>query len=174
MKACFKCGIEKPLDAFYKHKRMADGHFNKCKECTKRDVSAHRAAHLDRIQEYDRQRGKLAHRIEAVKRRAATDHARALARSAHKKWAERNPDRLRANHAVSNAIRDGRLHRPACCMAPGCFETRDVQAHHHHYDNPLDVNWLCGQCHKAVHNQHREYNRRRAGSAAQQREGTLT
>tara|TARA_R110000868_G_scaffold154870_2_gene381124 strand:+ start:552 stop:1082 length:531 start_codon:yes stop_codon:yes gene_type:complete len=36
-KQCFKCLTVKPITDFYTHKRMGDGHLNKCKDCTKRD-----------------------------------------------------------------------------------------------------------------------------------------
>ena len=38
-KICFKCGIDKPITDYYVHKKMGDGHLNKCKQCTKNDVS---------------------------------------------------------------------------------------------------------------------------------------
>lgn len=33
MKICNECGEEKPLNEFYAHRRMKDGHFNRCKSC---------------------------------------------------------------------------------------------------------------------------------------------
>ena len=64
MKKCFKCGIEKELDEFYRHSRMADGHLNKCKECTKNDVAKYREENIDKIREYDRRRGGTKKKIE--------------------------------------------------------------------------------------------------------------
>lgn len=38
-KKCFKCCNILPIQEFYVHKKMPDGHLNKCKKCTIKDTS---------------------------------------------------------------------------------------------------------------------------------------
>ena len=67
-KICFKCSNSKPLDNFYAHAEMADGHLNKCKDCTKKDTAEREARMANdpiwREKELER------HRIKAAKFRA--------------------------------------------------------------------------------------------------------
>jgi hypothetical protein len=57
MKTCFKCNKKLSLGMFYKHPQMPDGHVNKYKECNKKDVTNNRNKNIDRVREYDRNRG---------------------------------------------------------------------------------------------------------------------
>lgn len=55
-KVCFKCKQEKDLDSYYKHKQMGDGYLNKCKDCTKKDVSTHSKNPINGCKNYDQYR----------------------------------------------------------------------------------------------------------------------
>jgi hypothetical protein len=133
-KECFKCKTVKPLEDFYKHPKMPDGHVNKCKECNKNDVTASRNKNIEKVRAYDRARGKKPERI-----KAAIESTRV--------WREEDKRRARAHSAVSRALRSGELVRRPCCR---CGEDKSV-AHHEDYDKPLEVMWLCQPCHKQRH-----------------------
>lgn len=134
MKKCFKCGAEKPYTEFYKHPRMADGHLNKCKECTKTDVKERRATN-PAVQEYDRMRGN----------RQNTGYLAG--------YRKRYPKKYSAHQSVAWAVKSGRLVNPGIC---GCGSTFHVEAHHDDYDKPLEVRWLCSLCHKRWHAEYGE------------------
>lgn len=145
-KRCFKCLEVKALDDFYAHSRMADGRLNKCKLCTKADVTRHRLENLERIRAYDKLRGSQAHRVAARKEYLKTPEGRAARERARRASRARFPNRAAARNAVSNAIRDGRLVRQPCLMCGS-----QAEAHHPDYDRPLDVVWLCQSHHKQAH-----------------------
>ena len=136
-KKCFKCAVKKPLCEFYKHSQMADGHINKCKECAKKDVREHRSKN-ESVRRHDRQRWRQnENRRERVYLNA-------------KKWAINHPKKRKAQHAVNNAVRDGRLVKANECECCG-DSSRSIHGHHDDYDYPLGVRWLCPVCHQKWH-----------------------
>lgn len=135
-KKCFKCGLSKDESDFYIHKAMTDGHLGKCKECTKKDANEHRNKNIDRIRAYDRQRGKLPHRI-----KSNVEYTR--------KYRKVYPLRYAANTLLGNAVERGKVKRPKICSM--CKKKNKVFGHHKDYYKPLDVIWVCQICHKELH-----------------------
>lgn len=150
MKTCFKCSRSLPLDAFYAHPGMADGRLNKCKECAKADVRKHREENLERVKAYDRARGSLPHRVALREEYAKTARGIEANRAAKERWISRNPEKRKAQQAVNNAVRDGKMVKPDRCERCGQTHSR-IHGHHADYSKPLDVKWVCPQCHRAEH-----------------------
>lgn len=153
MKECFRCQEVKALSEYYRHPHMGDGHLNKCKSCTKADSRKHREEKLLVILEYNRQRGQLQHRKEAVKRRAPKYNRQ----RDNEIMREKYPDQRRARTALSNAVRDGKIEKPTACQ--NCGTKGRLHGHHHDYSKPLDVQWLCVDCHGAIHRAENEARR---------------
>ena len=130
MKKCFKCGETKPLADYYPHKQMGDGHLNKCKECAKNDATNHRNNNLEKIREYDRERGNR--QTKEYRDQQKADF----------------PNKYRANTAVAHAKRSGLL-IPEPCETCG---TEDyIHGHHDDYLKPLKIRWLCAAHHHQWH-----------------------
>jgi len=148
-KECFKCGKEKPLDLFYKHSQMHDGHLNKCKECTKKDVKSNRNDNIDYYRKYDRDRADDEKRVLARKEYGKTEAGKIAYRKCRSKYYLRYPLRRKAHNMVSNYIRDGKLKRPDSCQS--CKAECSPEAHHCDYSKPIEVMWLCKNCHVNWH-----------------------
>lgn len=127
-KKCFKCGETKPLDCFYAHPQMRDGHLNKCKECAREDRRRHEENAADSV---------LRTRL---------------------KVCGKNPTQKNAYRAVEMALKCGVLARPEVCHGCGCNDDEHrIEAHHHDYSKPLDVIWLCTPCHRRMDSQRRAH-----------------
>jgi hypothetical protein len=70
---------------------------------------------------------------------------------------ERYPEKIRARQRIY-------YHKKAGNIIPGvcenCRTDKRIEAHHPDYENPLEVIWLCVDCHREVHQKEREHGKR--------------
>lgn len=102
-----------------------------CKKCVKDAVGKYREENIDRIRAYDRARGN----------RQGPDYA--------VRYRNQYPTHRAAHVALGNAVRDGKVIAWPVCAIPDC--AGKPEAHHTHYDAPLEVVWLCPAHHKQAH-----------------------
>lgn len=133
MKTCFKCNIAQPEECFYKHSEMKDGSLNKCIECTKKDQQQNYLEHRESKKAYDKKRNQDPER---KKKRLAYQ----------RKMRAKAPHKYLARSKVRRALKKGALSKNPCevCGNP------QSEAHHHDYNQPLDVRWLCLLHHRII------------------------
>lgn len=116
---------------------MPDGHLNKCKECTKRDVKLNYESKREQYSQYERDRFKRPER-------------KAQILDSQRNRRVKFPEKEAAYRKVNRALKSGKLTKLPCEV---CGTEVKVQAHHHDYFKPLDVRWLCFTCHREEHGQ---------------------
>ena len=136
-KKCFKCGLVKSIDEFYKHKMMLDGHLGKCIDCTKSDVRKnYQSKSVEERRRYEKARG-------------LTPNRRLSRVEVGKRYREKYPEKISARRAVRYALQSGKLEKGACefegseCSGP-------IHAHHDDYTKPLKVRWFCEHHHRKL------------------------
>lgn len=128
-KTCSACGITKPLDSFVKNRHRPGGRGSPCIVCWRRnDALRHRAKFQN-----------------DASHRQASNKARSLRRKPYK----RDPVKNKARLALAHAVQRGEIIRPSACEK--CGTTCQPHGHHEDYSKPLDVQWLCKDCHAKVH-----------------------
>ena len=131
MRRCTGCGEEKPAEAFWAWQRCWE-----CRRASRRALARERRA-----------AGLVQAKARAIYHDPARGERAKVARHLAR-WRAKNPEKIRAQHAVENALKRGRLTRQACAVE-GCGAT--AQAHHADYSKPLEVQWLCALHHARQH-----------------------
>lgn len=123
MKVCTRCNESKNLSQFGRNKSQSSGYNPHCKQC-------HKLAYPNRPWN-------------------KTAKGRNSAKTAAKAWSARNREKVNAHSNLSYHLSKGHLTKPLLCQS--CGGASKLDAHHENYSLPLDVIWLCRQCHKSVH-----------------------
>lgn len=132
--------------------KMGLGRQDQCRECKK----AYYRSDVGRIQKGNADK---AWRLRNPEKYAAKCRAASIA-GALRRRDPRNAIKTIAQQKVTDAVRRGRLQKPDRCSSCGRTGIR-LDGHHEDYSKPLEVKWLCVQCHS---DRHRQINAAKAGA----------
>jgi len=136
---CGWCGERKKFDDMVKDKRRQSGCVSRCKKCEnkdqKRNLDYYRAWR-ENHREQERVRG-LKYWRKHKKQYKIYEKCR------------RHSVEVKARQKLRNAITDGRIKKPSICEE--CKSKKILHGHHDDYTKPLEVRWLCSECHGVYH-----------------------
>lgn len=101
-KICTKCGIDRPLSEYHKHKRGRYGLQPRCKTCLLEENSAYKAAHREEGRAYNKgYYEQNREKVLAYTSQWAKDNKDKVNENA-KRWREKNPERAKEVRATYN------------------------------------------------------------------------
>ena len=138
MKKCSKCKQLKGEAEFYKDKRTPDGLKYQCKECHMESSIRTRDENLKRKYNKEYMRRERKRNPEKYRKR---ERIFSRKRPKNKKYLARKK--------LNNALKREDINKPNKCS--DCGKKAKVTAHHKNYEKPLDIEWLCYECHGKRH-----------------------
>jgi len=156
MKDCITCKKLLELDCFHKDKRRKDGHRSECKECAsarcRKWCRENKEKYRECLRKWYRKNREKKHAAAREWYRANKERASATARE----YRQANPEKRKAQQAVNDAIRAGKLYKGPCIF---CGTKENVDGHHDNYSKLLDVIWMCRKHHREFHMHKRDLER---------------
>lgn len=63
------------------------------------------------------------------------------------------PDQYKARYTLNNTVYSGKIIKPKKCSK--CLKkSKYIHGHHENYKKPLEVIWVCHQCHLKIHKEY--------------------
>lgn len=149
---CTACLVAKPTHEFAME---GERQRKQCRECmrAKRRTPKRRALRNAMM----RKAQSKAARNASVRKRQGLESVRISQRKKSKRQAAKYPEKAKVKRLVRSAIEAGHLIRPLACglcntiPKPARGGRTAIHAHHPDYTKPLEIQWLCQQCHTNVH-----------------------
>lgn len=154
VKTCSRCKLTLPLSDYYIKRRYGKPDYV-CKKCSV-ELSTIRANSNKEQTSARNRRFKLKNADKIAKQGAEyRKRNRAKINQRYRDRYATETEKYKARTQLGYAIRNGNLTRPNFCEK--CGKQTTPQGHHHDYSKPLEVQWLCQQCHSF---EHRKYGKR--------------
>lgn len=146
-KRCSRCKEIKDVSEFYRRDGTPGRYTSHCKSCQAkyRQTAGYKALHRKADEKWRRtEKGRLYNRAQCKKYNQTEGYKKSI-----NKWRAAHPERRAAHIKFAHAIAGNKIKRPSVCSA--CKVQCTPEGHHPDYSKPLDVIWLCRQCHVDLH-----------------------
>lgn len=150
MKICNLCKETKPYEDFPRHSSYKDGYYSRCKKCNYALEKEWRKNNQGKKREIrTRYRGKNKEKIRYADKLFYAKNKERICEY-QKQYKKSNPLVKSAYQEYEKALRNGVLQRPDICQI--CDQSgKKIDGHHHDYEKPLEVIWICKSCHAYIH-----------------------
>ena len=147
MKTCSKCKVKKEPSEFNIRRASKDGLCSQCRECSRKSLRTYQKTEKGKEARHKYRQTKAGKEVlqRADQRYRQTENGKKSHSVGCQKYNLLYPEKRRAHAAVAYALETGKITRPFACEI--CFSICKPESHHEDYSRPLEVDWLCIECH---------------------------